>query len=126
LQDIDRGRVFRTAWITGVTEHYPGEPKPGYVAPWEEMPEWEQASAIAVYNQIAEFINTTSGATTNLTKEQRGRFVALCWIGQIYKHIPNPKPSYVADWDQLPEWQQRVDAAIFDAVEASLTTTSSH
>ncbi|MET8875719.1 hypothetical protein [Nocardia sp. NPDC004604] len=90
------------------------------------MPEWEQASAIAVYKQIAGFIDTTGGATSNLTEEQRGRFVALCWIGQIYKHIANPKPSYVADWDELPEWQQRVDAAIFDAVEASLTTTSSH
>lgn len=124
MQDIDRGRTFRAAWIAGITQHYPGEPKPGYIAPWEQMPEWEQASAIAVYNQIAAFIEATDGAVDKLTREQRGRFVALCWIGQIYKHIPDPKPSYVADWDQLPAWQQQVDADIFDAIESSLTITS--
>jgi hypothetical protein len=43
--------------------------------------------------------------------------VALCWIAQIYKHIPDPKPGYVADWDALPAWQQETDADIFAAVE---------
>ncbi|MFG1795800.1 hypothetical protein [Nocardia sp. NPDC049149] len=124
MQDIDRGHIFRTAWIAGVTEHYPGEPKPGYIAPWEQMPEWEQTSAIAVYKQVAAFIEATDGAVKKLTREQRGRFVALCWIGQIYKHFPDPKPSYVADWDQLPAWQQQVDADIFDAIEDSLATKS--
>jgi hypothetical protein len=46
-----------------------------------------------------------------------GRFVALCWIAQIHKHIPDPKPSYVADWDKLPEWQQQTDADIFEHIE---------
>jgi hypothetical protein len=46
-----------------------------------------------------------------------GRFVALCWIAQIRKHIPDPKPSYVADWDKNPEWQQRTDADIFERIE---------
>lgn len=122
MQDTDRGRIFRSAWIAGVTQHYPGEPKPGYIAPWEQMPEWEQASATAVYKQVAAFIEATDGSTSKLTREQRGRFVALCWIGQIYKHFPDPKPSYVADWNQLPDWQQQVDADIFDAVETSLAT----
>ncbi|MFX0573074.1 hypothetical protein [Nocardia nepalensis] len=124
LHDIDRGRIFRSAWIAGVTEHYPDEPKAGYIAPWEQMPEWEQASAIAAYKQVAAFVEATGGATEKLSREQRGRFVALCWIGQIYKHFPDPKPSYVADWDQLPGWQQQVDADIFDAIESSLTTTN--
>ncbi|CAG6396533.1 hypothetical protein NMG29_25195 [Streptomyces cocklensis] len=35
------GRVFREAWITGVQKHFPGEPKAGYVAPWEETPQRE-------------------------------------------------------------------------------------
>ncbi|MFI6214560.1 hypothetical protein ACIBCD_21435 [Nocardia brasiliensis] len=122
MHDTDPGRIFRSAWIAGVTKHYPGEPKPGYIAPWEQMPEWEQASATAVYNQVAAFIEATDGSTSKLTREQRGRFVALCWIGQIYKHFPDPKPSYVADWNQLPDWQQQVDADIFDAVETSLAT----
>jgi hypothetical protein len=36
----EQGRVFREAWIAGVTKYFPGEPKPGYVTPWEDTPEW--------------------------------------------------------------------------------------
>ena len=43
--------------------------------------------------------------------------MALCWIAQIYRHFPDPKPSYVADWADLPPWQQETDADIFDTVE---------
>lgn len=46
-----------------------------------------------------------------------GYVVATCWIAQIYKHIPDPKPGYVADWTDLPEWQQNTDADIFDLIE---------
>ena len=119
----EHGRIFRDAWIAGVTKHYPGEPKPGYIAPWEDTPDWERASATAVYDQIRAFIEISDGNTAKLTREQRGRFVATCWIGQIYKHIPNPKPGYVADWDQLPAWQQETDADIFDTIEQQTTAS---
>jgi hypothetical protein len=115
---IEPGRVFREAWIAGVRAYYPGEPKPGYVAPWEETPQWERDSATAVYEQVAAFLHATNGAATKLSREQKGRFVALCWIGQIYKHFPDPKPSYVADWADLPTWQQETDGDIFDAIES--------
>ena len=118
--DVDRGRAFREAWIAGVRKHYPGEPKPGYVTPWEQTPGWERASATAVYDQVHAFINATDGQTAKLTRAQKGRFVATCWIGQIFKHIPNPKPSYVADWDELPGWQQETDADIFEHIEQHL------
>ncbi|TMR36672.1 hypothetical protein [Actinomadura geliboluensis] len=113
----DRGRVFREAWIKGVRKHFPGEPKPGYVAPWEETPDWERQAASAVFQQVADFIRLSDGAASKLTREQKGRFVALCWIPQIYKHIPDPKPSYVADWADLPPWQRETDADIFEAIE---------
>ena len=113
----EQGRVFRDAWIAGVKKYYPGEPKPSYVTPWNETPDWERASAAAVYDQVRAFIAATDGQTSKLTRTQKGRFVALCWIGQIYKHIPDPKPAYVADWDNLPEWQQQTDADIFDHIE---------
>jgi hypothetical protein len=119
LQD-ERGRVFREAWIAGVQKHYPGEPKAGYIAPWEDTPEWERESATAVYDQVRAFIDATNGKTAKLTRPQKGRFVALCWIGQIYKHIPDLKPAYVADWDQLPEWQQETDADIFDHIQEEI------
>lgn len=110
------GRAFRQAWINGVISHYPGEPKPGYVAPWDETPEWEKGAATAVAVQIRAFVAATDGAAGKLTAEQKGRFVALCWIGQIFKHIEDPKPSYVADWEDLPDWQKATDIEIFEAI----------
>ncbi len=121
----DRGQVFRQAWIDGVNKHFPGEPKPGYVAPWEETPGWERDSAAAVYDQIRAFVDISKGSTAKLTPEQRGRFVAVCWTAQIYRHIPDPKPSYVADWDDLPEWQRHTDIDIFDAIEEHLLRSAS-
>ncbi|MDG4799405.1 hypothetical protein [Micromonospora sp. WMMD980] len=113
---VEAGQVFRDAWIAGVRAHHPGEPKPGYVSPWEATPDWERASAAAVYEQVVAFLAATDGAARMLNREQKGRFVALCWIGQIHKHFPNPKPSYVADWADLPRWQQETDADIFESI----------
>ncbi|HEX5495032.1 MAG TPA: hypothetical protein VFX70_10710 [Mycobacteriales bacterium] len=115
--DDERGRVFREAWVAGVTRHYPGEPKPGYVAGWEHTPDWERASATAVYDQVVTFLRGTDGAAAKLTRAQKGRFVALCWIGQIYRRFPDPKAAYVADWDDLPAWQRETDADIFESIE---------
>jgi hypothetical protein len=119
----EQGRVFREAWIAGVTKHYPGEPKPGYITPWNDTPDWERASAAAVYEQVRAFVEISAGNTAKLSREQRSRFVATCWIGQIYKHIPDPKPGYVANWDDLPVWQQETDADIFDTIEHNVTAT---
>lgn len=116
MQD-DRGRVFREAWIDGVTKHYPGEPKPGYITPWDQTPDWERDAATSVYDQVFAFVKATDGATAKLTRDQKGRFVALCWIGQIFKHFPEPKASYVADWDDLPDWQKATDIDIFERIE---------
>ncbi len=115
----ENGRVFRTAWIMGAKKYFPGTPKEGYVAPWEAMALWEQESASAVFEQVQQFILLTKGRSVHLSREQKGRFVCLCWIGQIYLHIPNPKPSYVADWNELPEWQQETDSDIFEAIETA-------
>lgn len=119
---LEPGRGFREAWIAGVKSHYPGEPKPSYITPWEDTPDWERESAASVFTQVAAFIETTAGNTAKLSRDQKGRFVALCWIGQIYKHVPDPKPAYVADWQDLPQWQRETDADIFEAVEQHLQT----
>jgi hypothetical protein len=117
MTQLDGGRIFREAWIAGVRKHFPGEPKPAYVTPWEDTPDWERAAAVAVYEQVRAFVEATGGRTDRLTRSQKGQFIALCWIGQVYKHIPDPKPSYVADWDVLPQWQQETDADIFELIE---------
>jgi len=111
------GRAFREAWVAGVKRHYPGVPKDSYVAGWDQTPEWERGSAAAVYDQVRAFVIATDGATAKLSRAQKGRFVALCWIGQIFKHFPDPKPAYVADRDELPAWQQETDADIFERIE---------
>ncbi|TDC75473.1 hypothetical protein [Streptomyces hainanensis] len=113
----ETGRIFREAWIAGVRKHYPGEPKPGYVTPWEETPEWERQAAAAVSGQVREFVSVSDGNTSKLTREQKGRFVALCWIAQIHRLIESPKPGYVADWAELPAWQRETDADVFEAIE---------
>lgn len=113
----EHGRSFREAWIAGVKAHYPGEPKPGYIAPWEDTPQWEREAASAVYGQVADFLAVSGGSASKLTRDQKGRFVSLCWIAQIYKHFEDPKPSYVADWSDQPEWQRATNCEVFEAIE---------
>ena len=114
------GRFFREAWIAGVKRHYPDAPKEGYIAPWEALSQWERESAIAVYAQVRQFVLVTGRQTARLSREQKGRFISLCWIGQIFKHFSDPKESYIADWDALPLWQRETDADIFEAIEQAV------
>ncbi|GAA0482761.1 hypothetical protein ACFQ2B_05515 [Streptomyces stramineus] len=119
MSQVEGARVFREAWIEGVHRHFPGEPKPGYVTPWEDTPQWEREAAGAVYEQVRQFIQVSDSNTSKLSREQKGRFVATCWTAQMFKHFENPKPGYVADWTDLPAWQQETDADIFEVIEKS-------
>ncbi|MFI7239572.1 hypothetical protein [Streptomyces cyaneofuscatus] len=80
----------------------------------DDTPQWEREAAGAVYEQVRQFVAVSGGRTSRLSREQRGRFVAICWTAQMFKHFDDPKPGYVAD---LPVWQQETDADIFDAME---------
>src|SRR5205807_5199200 len=106
--------------VNGVTKHYPGTPKDGYVAVWEDIPEWERDSARAVAHLVIQFVEGSDGRTAMLSREQRGNFVATAWVVQIHKHFPDPKPSYVTPWPDLPEWQRETDADIFDVIEQAV------
>ncbi|EFL15288.1 conserved hypothetical protein [Streptomyces sp. C] len=117
----ENGRRFREAWIAGVQKHFPGEPKPSYVTPWEETPDWEREAAASVWSQVAQFLDVSEGHAKRLSREQKGRFVATCWTAQMYKHFGDPKPAYVADWPELPDWQKETDSDIFEAVEDALS-----
>ncbi|MER6771636.1 hypothetical protein ACFVG1_11220 [Streptomyces bacillaris] len=121
MSQVEGARLFREAWIAGVRRHFPGEPKAGYVTPWDETPQWEREAAGAVYEQVRQFVEVSGGRTGRLTREQRGRFVAICWTAQMFRHFDDPKPGYVADWADLPAWQQETDADIFDAIETALS-----
>jgi hypothetical protein len=63
-----------------------------------------------VYEQARHFIEISGGTTARLSREQKSRFVATCWKAQMFKHFEDPKPGYVADWPDLPYWQQETDA----------------
>lgn len=65
----------------------------------------------AVHQRMKAFVRATEGAVTKITCSQDGHFVALCRIGQIYKHFPNPKPSsYVAQANRTGTSRQRSQA----------------
>jgi len=56
-----------------------------------------------------------------LTREQSGRFVRIAWVGQMYKHFPNPKPAYVSDWEEMSsQWEREVDMDIFEAIRQAV------
>jgi hypothetical protein len=111
----DSGRFFREAWIVGVNKHFPGTPKPGYVAPWESMPDWEKEIVTEICAQIQALIQAgvQGGQIKHLNREQGGRVICIAWIGQVYKHISDPKPSYVCNWEEMPLWEQKVYMGIF-------------
>ena len=122
--DEELGRRFRAAWIAGVNKYFPGPPKPGYIAPWEQMPAWEQQAATAVYRRTAAMVRAGLAQTPaiRLSAEQGGRYVSEAWNVEVFRHIEKPKPNYTSDWDVLPEWQQSTDSDIFAAIEAAVTS----
>ena len=120
MEAVRQGRRFRDAWIEGVRKHHPGEPKASYVVPWDEMPAWERIAANTVGEMIRELLSNADEGAAKLTREQKGRFVAICWLTLVYQLIADPKPGYVADWDDMPEWQRETDADIFEAFQAAL------
>ena len=107
------GQKFRAAWIAGVHKHFPGEPKPGYVAPWEDTPEWERQAAAKTFGLVRQHIADSPAETD---REAKGRVVASLWQLQMIDHFGDSKPAYTAEWDALPEWQREVDADIYDVV----------
>lgn len=116
MHDNEPGQTFREAWIAGVHQHFPGTPKPGYITPWHETAAWERDCAATAEQLVRQLLTSTESAARQLTRQQKSQFVAAVWTACIYQHIPNPKASYIAPWEDLPAWQQETDADIFDAI----------
>jgi len=117
-----QGRLVREAWIAGVKRYFPGTPKPSYVAPWEEMPDWERSIVVELYRQVREVVlaGIQGGQVTRLTPEQGGRLVRIIWVQQVYKHFPDPKETYVQPWEAMPEWERQTDVEMFAAIEQAV------
>jgi hypothetical protein len=121
-QQEARGRLVREAWIAGVKSHFPGEPKASYITSWEEMPDWERAIVVALYDQVRGVVlaGVQPGQQVRLTPEQGGRLVRVVWVQQVYKHFPDPKETYVQAWEQMPEWERQTDTDMFAAIEGAV------
>ncbi|GAA2360187.1 hypothetical protein GCM10010246_58080 [Streptomyces cuspidosporus] len=68
MSQTEGARVFREAWIAGVRKHFPGEPKPSYVTPWDDTPEWERQAAGSVYEQVCQFLKLSDGHASRLSR----------------------------------------------------------
>ena len=114
------GRFFRDAWIKGVKQHYPGTPKDSYITPWENMPQWEKDIVTEIYSQMHALIlaGVQPKQVTRLSREQGGRVIRIAWVGQVYKHISEPKPAYVCNWEDMSSWEREVDMDIFEDIQA--------
>jgi hypothetical protein len=115
------GRLLRTAWVEGVGRHHPGGPRPGHVADWEELSDWERDSSVTVADQIARLVVAANGRTTRLTRAQRGQFVVTCWIAQVHRHLSEPSLAAITPWEEMPDWQRQTVAHVFDVIEQSVS-----
>src|SRR5436190_12707512 len=53
-----------------------------------------------------------------------GRAFREAWVAGVKRHYPGvPKDSYVAGWDQTPEWERGSAAAVYDQVRAFVIAT---
>ena len=117
------GRFFRDAWMRGIEKYYPGNPPSASISDWEALDQWEQNSAVAVYDVVQHFVLATGfvavGASSlPLSQEQKGRFVHTCWLASIFNHVAQPGEEDTVAWEDLPAWQQQVYAYIFDDIYA--------
>ncbi|MFI8349814.1 hypothetical protein [Streptomyces sp. NPDC085596] len=117
MNRIEGARLFREAWIAGVRRHFPGEPEPGFVTPWEDVPQWEREVAGVVASRIQGLMEVSEGTAAKLSREQKGRFVAICWATEVSEQCTDPEPAQIAEWPDLPLWHQETDADIFEALE---------
>lgn len=92
-------RLFREAWIGGLHQHFPSEPKVAYVNPWVDTPQRNARprAAGSVYEPVRQFIEISGGTTARLPREQKSRFAATCWAAQMFKRFDDPKSDCVAD-----------------------------
>ncbi len=61
----------------------------------------EIVTEIYAQMQVLVQAGAQGGQVTRLNREQGGRVIRIAWIGQVYKHIPDPKSSYVCNWEEM-------------------------
>lgn len=118
-QDTAARRV-RQAWIDGVKEYYPGEPKASYILPWNEMASWEQEAVRLLTQHVLAILTPLAEQNVRLPREHGGYLVCSVWNTLMFQLLHEPKESYVKHFNQLDSWQQRTDIKMFEAIESLL------
>lgn len=114
------GRIVRQAWIDGLYKHYQGTVKESWVAPYDDMRDWERHVIHGVFEDVSAFL-LAGGPLNRLSREQGGMLVREAWIVQCYKILgADVKPAYVGPWHEMPAWEQAVDSDMFDAIVRSV------
>ena len=121
-EDIAAKRV-RQAWIDGVKEYYPGEPKASYILPWGEMSSWEQEAVRLLTQHVQSILIPLAAQNIQIPREHGGYLVCAIWNTLMFQLLLEPKPSYVKHFDQLDEWQQKADIKMFEAIEGTVFKT---
>ncbi len=89
------------------------------------MPDWEKEIVTEIYAQMQALVQAGAQGekATRLNREQGGRVIRIAWIGQVYKHIPDPKSSYICNWEEMLAWEQEVDRDIFEKLQAKVLSS---
>jgi hypothetical protein len=114
---IDGGRFFHELWVTLTQKYSPDSSFVGHLVPWDELEEWEQKKAIAIYEVIQHFLWTMKWPHDHLPQEEKGQFVYICWLAQNLKQASHFERASVVEWKGLSEWQREVFIHIFENIE---------
>jgi hypothetical protein len=116
-----QARLLRQAWIRGVEQYYPGEPKAGYIAEWDNIAEWEREALRQLYSHVRNIVEPALKNGVAIPAEHGGHLVSSVWNILMFQLLKEPKPSYVKHFNQLDEWQQKTDIAMFEAIVQTIT-----
>ncbi|MFC4338049.1 hypothetical protein [Salininema proteolyticum] len=111
----EQGRFLHEAWIDGVRKHCDNKAQAEARRDWDGSEAWQRQCCDGVYRDVAEFIADAVDAAWRLTWRQCGQIVYGLWVTR--QTGSDPLHRCHPPWRDLPLWQQKAYAHVFDAVE---------
>lgn len=113
------GRLFRLLWVREVRMAQE-KPKQTWVASWEQMREWETATACQVFSLLQEAILSDGDGSCDWDRERGGRLIRERWVQTVPLFAPDPNPSLLWPWEKMEEWEREADRVMFEYLRAAL------
>jgi hypothetical protein len=63
LSREQRGQWVATSWLGQIHKHF-ADPKPSYVTPWEELPDWQRETDADIFDMIEQAVRGESSPAT--------------------------------------------------------------